>query len=100
MLLGLAAGFTNVGFNWAVTQGDVVRVVLLFYLMPLWIVLLAWIFLGERLTPSALARIALALIGVAVVLWQDSRERERTGRREFPAACPTGSASSQASASL
>ncbi|MEO5738004.1 MAG: EamA family transporter, partial [Variovorax sp.] len=34
-LLGLAAGFTNVGFNWAVTQGDVVRVVLLFYLMPL-----------------------------------------------------------------
>ncbi len=68
VLLGLAAGLTNVGFNWAVTQGDVVRVVLLFYLMPLWIVLLAWIFLGERPTPSALARIALALIGVAVVL--------------------------------
>ena len=30
----LAAGCTNVGFNWAVTIGDVVRVVLLFYLMP------------------------------------------------------------------
>ena len=68
VLLGLAAGFTNVGFNWAVTQGDVVRVVLLFYLMPLWIVLLAWTFLGERPTPSALSRIALALVGVAVVL--------------------------------
>lgn len=68
VLLGLAAGFTNVGFNWAVTQGDVVRVVLLFYLMPLWIVLLAWIFLGERPTLSALARVALALVGVAVVL--------------------------------
>lgn len=67
-LLGLAAGFTNVGFNWAVTQGDVVRVVLLFYLMPLWSVLLAWIFLGERPRPSALARMALALAGVAVVL--------------------------------
>jgi drug/metabolite transporter (DMT)-like permease len=67
-LLGLAAGFTNVGFNWAVTQGDVVRVVLLFYLMPLWSVLLAWIFLGERPRPSALARVALALTGVAVVL--------------------------------
>jgi drug/metabolite transporter (DMT)-like permease len=66
--LGLAAGFTNVGFNWAVTQGDVVRVVLLFYLMPLWAVLLAWAFLGERPTGSALARVALALIGVAVVL--------------------------------
>lgn len=68
VLLGLAAGFTNVGFNWAVTQGDVVRVVLLFYLMPLWSVLLAWAFLGERPTPSALARVALALVGVAVVL--------------------------------
>ena len=67
-LLGLAAGFTNVGFNWAVTQGDVVRVVLLFYLMPLWSVLLAWIFLGERPSASALARMVLALAGVAVVL--------------------------------
>ncbi len=68
VLLGLAAGFTNVGFNWAVTQGDVVRVVLLFYLMPLWSVVLAWVFLGERPTPAALARVALALAGVAVVL--------------------------------
>ena len=48
---------TNVGFNWAVTMGDVVRVVLLFYLMPLWAVLLAWPLLGERPTPrSAAAR--------------------------------------------
>ena len=37
----LAAGTTNATFNWAVTLGDVVRVVLLFYLMPLWAVLLA-----------------------------------------------------------
>lgn len=67
-LLGLAAGFTNVGFNWAVTQGDVVRVVLLFYLMPLWSVLLGWLVLSERPTGGALARVALALTGVAVVL--------------------------------
>ena len=66
--LGLAAGLTNVGFNWAVTQGDVVRVVLLFYLMPLWSVLLAWAFLGERPSLAALARVALALTGVMVVL--------------------------------
>ena len=39
--LVLASGLTNVGFNWAVTVGDVVRVVLLFYLMPAWVVLLA-----------------------------------------------------------
>lgn len=67
-LLALAAGLTNLGFNWAVTTGDVVRAVLLFYLMPLWSVLLAWPLLGERPRPAGLARMALALAGVVVVL--------------------------------
>ena len=63
-----ASGMTNVGFNWAVTVGDVVRVVLLFYLMPAWSVLLAWLLLGEKPTPGALLLLALALAGVAIVL--------------------------------
>jgi len=67
-LLVVAAGLTNVGFNWAVTVGDVVRVVLLFYLMPAWSVLLAWLLLGVRPTAAALMRLVLALGGVAVVL--------------------------------
>jgi drug/metabolite transporter (DMT)-like permease len=68
-VLVLASGTTNAAFNWAVTIGDVVRVVLLFYLMPLWAVLLARLLLHERLTPGALARVALAFIGAMVVLW-------------------------------
>jgi len=68
-VLVLAAGTTNASFNWAVTIGDVVRVVLLFYVMPLWAVLLARLLLHERLTPAALGRVALALTGAAVVLW-------------------------------
>lgn len=67
-LLAAASGFTNVGFNWAVTVGDVVRVVLLFYLMPAWSVLLAWPLLGERPNASALGRVALALAGLWVIL--------------------------------
>jgi drug/metabolite transporter (DMT)-like permease len=67
-LLLLAAGLTNVGFNWAVTVGDVVRVVLLFYLMPAWSVLLAWPLLGEKPSAGSLARLLLALVGVVVVL--------------------------------
>jgi drug/metabolite transporter (DMT)-like permease len=67
-LLMAAAGLTNVGFNWAVTTGDVVRVVLLFYLMPAWTVVLAWPLLGEIPTPLALLRLALAMAGVAIVL--------------------------------
>jgi drug/metabolite transporter (DMT)-like permease len=68
LLLACASGLTNVGFNWAVTVGDVVRVVLLFYLMPAWSVLLAWLLLGERPQARALLRLALALVGVAIVL--------------------------------
>ena len=67
-LLALAAGLTNVGFNWAVTIGDVVRVVLLFYLMPAWAVLLAWLVLGERPSAAGIGRLLLALAGVATVL--------------------------------
>lgn len=67
--LVLAAGATNACFNWGVTVGDVVRVVLLFYLMPLWAVLLARLLLHEPLTRAAALRVALALAGAAVVLW-------------------------------
>ena len=67
-LLALSSGLTNVGFNWAVTVGDVVRVVLLFYLMPAWSVLVAWLLLGEKPTASSLLRLALAMAGVLVVL--------------------------------
>lgn len=67
----LASGTTNAAFNWGVTIGDVVRVVLLFYTMPLWAVLLARLLLGERLSALAGARVLLALTGAAIVLWPD-----------------------------
>ena len=67
-LLLLASGLTNVGFNWAVTVGDVVRVVLLFYLMPAWSVLVAWWLLGEKPSGMALLRLVLALSGLFIVL--------------------------------
>lgn len=66
--LAVAAGLTNVGFNWAVTAGDVVRVVLLFYLMPAWSVLVAWLMLGEKPAQGSLLRLLLAMTGVLVVL--------------------------------
>ena len=66
--LALASGLTNVGFNWAVSIGDVVRVVLLFYLMPAWSALLAWPLLGERPTRASLLRVALSLAGVVIIL--------------------------------
>lgn len=68
--LAAAAGLTNVCFNWAITAGDVVRVTLLFYMMPVWSIGLAWLLLGERPTRAAALRLALALAGVVLVLWR------------------------------
>jgi len=72
-ILVLASGFTNAAFNWGVVIGDVVRVVLLFYLMPLWTVLLARLLLHEPLTPMAGIRVACALVGALIVLWPEGR---------------------------
>jgi drug/metabolite transporter (DMT)-like permease len=66
--LAVASGMTNVGFNWAVTLGDVVRVVLLFYMMPAWSVLAAWVLLGEKPTGGSLLRLTLSMAGVLIVL--------------------------------
>jgi drug/metabolite transporter (DMT)-like permease len=66
--LAMAAGMTNVFFNAALVMGDVVRAVLLFYLMPVWVVVLARTLLGERLSGAAFARMGLALAGAALVL--------------------------------
>ena len=67
-LLVLAAGTTNATFNWAVTAGDVVRVVLLFYLMPVWAVVLARLMLNERINAISLLRVTMALAGAGIVL--------------------------------
>ena len=67
-LLLLASGMTNVGFNWAVSISDVVRVLILFYLMPAWAVMLAWLLLDERPTRNAVLRLLLAFTGVMIVL--------------------------------
>ncbi len=68
-LLLAASGITNAAFNWAIVVGDVVRVVLLFYLMPVWTVVFARLVLGERLGLAAALRIALGAAGAAIVLW-------------------------------
>jgi drug/metabolite transporter (DMT)-like permease len=66
--LMVSAGITNCAFNWAVTIGDVVRTVLLFYLMPIWTLLFARWFLKEPLHFGAWFRILLCLGGAMLVL--------------------------------
>lgn len=69
-MLMLTAGWTNIAFVEAVLAGNILRVLLLFYLSPIWAVLLARVWLGERISPAAAASLALAMTGAIVMLWQ------------------------------
>jgi drug/metabolite transporter (DMT)-like permease len=70
MLMGLAIGWSNLAYVLAVLQGEVMRVLLLFYLAPLWTVPLARFFLGERLDTRGLVVMALAFAGAVTMLWR------------------------------
>jgi drug/metabolite transporter (DMT)-like permease len=69
LALGIAAGITNVAFVVALIEGEVMRVMLLFYLSPLWTVLLGRWWLGERLSRSAIMMFAVAMSGSIIMLW-------------------------------
>jgi drug/metabolite transporter (DMT)-like permease len=68
--LALAAGWTNLAYVLAVLDGEVVRVLLLFYLSPLWTVLFARFLLHEKLNRAGWAVMALAAGGALTMLWQ------------------------------
>ncbi|MEO5702820.1 MAG: DMT family transporter [Gammaproteobacteria bacterium] len=70
LALGLSAGWCNVAFILAIIDGNVMRVLLLFYLAPLWAALLGRFMLGERLSPRAWATMGLAMCGALIMLWQ------------------------------
>lgn len=67
--LALGVGWCNVGFILAVLQGEVVRVILLFYLSPLWTVILGRLLLGERVSGRSALALAVAMGGAMVILW-------------------------------
>jgi len=69
ILIGVFAGWTNLAFILAILEGEVVRVLLLFYLSPIWAILLAVFILHERLTRIGLCSLVLAMLGAALMLW-------------------------------
>jgi drug/metabolite transporter (DMT)-like permease len=73
ILMGLAIGWSNLAYVLAVLEGEVMRVLLLFYLAPLWTVPIARIVLGERLDRRGLVVMALALAGAVAMLWHPEK---------------------------
>jgi drug/metabolite transporter (DMT)-like permease len=67
-ILGIATALPLVIYSIAVLNTEVVRAMLLFYLTPVWSMILGRIFLKEKITPIRWATLAVAFIGVSVVL--------------------------------
>lgn len=68
LALGLAAGWTNLAYVLAVIHGEVMRVLLLFYLAPLWTVFFARLMLDEKAGRAAYWVIGLSVAGAYVML--------------------------------
>jgi drug/metabolite transporter (DMT)-like permease len=68
VLIALLGGGANLAFTLAMVYGEVIRVMVLFYLLPLWGVLGGWLVLGERVDRLRWLGVALALSGAWLVL--------------------------------
>ncbi len=66
--MALAAGWCNLAYVLGTIHGEVMQVMLLFYLAPLWTVVFARVVLGERPGPAGYFVIALSLGGAAIML--------------------------------
>lgn len=70
-LMALASGVTNLAYVLAVIDGQVIRVLLLFYLAPLWTLILARLILKEQPGRFGYPVMILSLTGAWVMLWGD-----------------------------
>ncbi|GMG81348.1 hypothetical protein LNKW23_05610 [Paralimibaculum aggregatum] len=71
-LAGLMLGSAMAVYATAFLFTEVVPAVLLYYLSPVWGFLLAWLVLGDRMTPPRWAALVLALAGAALALGPES----------------------------
>lgn len=68
----LFGGLSTAGLVGALSEGDVVRIMLLFYLAPVWSTLGGWLLLGERLGSLHIGALVLAMLGIVLSLDIDS----------------------------
>ncbi len=69
-ILSFVAGYTNISYVLAVIDGEVVRVMLLFYLSPVWTIFLSHFMLNENTQKRHYVAAFISLFGAFVMLWQ------------------------------
>ncbi len=69
-LLAFVAGYTNISYVLAVIDGEVVRVMLLFYLSPVWTISLGHFMLNEDTQKRHYIAVFISLIGAFIMFWE------------------------------
>ncbi|MDV6345019.1 DMT family transporter [Nitrosomonas sp. Is37] len=72
--IGVCSGLANTAYVLGIIHGEVMRVLLLFYLAPLWTILFARVLLSEKLSLLGYWVILLSLIGAMTMLWQPGND--------------------------
>lgn len=68
LLIALFGGFANLAFQVAIFYGDVIRVMILFYLLPVWSVVGGVLFLKETVDTKRVVTVIAALLGAFLIL--------------------------------
>lgn len=66
--LSIVAGWTNLSYVLAIIDGEVMRVMLLFYLSPIWTLILAHFWLKEKTHMAGVVAIVASLLGAFIML--------------------------------
>ena len=68
LAIGTGMGLSNVLYFAGLILSDVVRVVFLFYLLPIWATLFSWAFFGVRLGKQRCTALGFAFVGIWLLL--------------------------------
>ena len=65
-------GITNISYVLAVISGEVVRVMLLFFLSPIWTIPMSFFLLKEKIYNKNIIAALLAMLGAIIILWHEN----------------------------
>jgi len=69
-------GITNIAYVLAVISGEIVRVMLLFFLSPIWTIPMSFYLLKEKIFKKNIFAAMLALLGAFIILWHEDLFRQ------------------------
>lgn len=71
-IYAFVGGITNITYVLAVISGEIVRVMLLFFLSPIWTLPMSLFLLKEKIYSKNILAAIFALIGALIILWHDN----------------------------